>query len=166
MVEKLFELDGECGACGVGVGLETLDGVAGAVEQEFGVVPVNGSAGRRAFGCGEEIDERDGEDAGKFGRGGDEEAEILLCVPGGDGGRIGKLLVAEVGGGNAEQDKAARGVGLLKLGERGELRGVEGLAGEVDDEQNLAAISRERLKLAVRQNEGEIPGGESGRGGV
>ena len=152
MVEKLFELDGECGACGVGVGLETLDGVAGAVEQEFGVVPVNGSAGRRAFGCGEEIDERDGEDAGKFGRGGDEEAEILLCVPGGDGGRIGKLLVAEVGGGNAEQDKAARG--------------VEGLAGEVDDEQNLAAISRERLKLAVRQNEGEIPGGESGRGGV
>ncbi len=160
LVEEFFELDGEIGAGGVVGSFKAQDGMTGAVEDELGEVPVDGSAGRSFGGVGEEIDEWDGVDAGERGGSGDGKAEVLFGVPGGDGGGIGQLLVTEVGGGNAKDDEAAVRVGFLKLGERWELRGVDGLAGEVDDEQDFAAVGGERLKLAAGQDKGEIPGGE------
>ncbi len=121
------------------------------------------------------VNQGNGMNSGERGGGRNRETEILFRVPDGNGSRIGKLFVTKVCGGNAENDQAFRGVGLLELAESRKLRGVNGLAGKVDDQQDFTPIGRERLNLAAGHDNRKIPGrqrrivcvgGESCRKGV
>ena len=175
LIEDFFKLHGKVRTCRIVWRFKALNRMAGTVENELGEVPTDGSAGGSLGRMREEVNQGDGMNSGERGERRNREIKILLCVPSGNGGRIGKLFVAEVCGGNAEDDQTFGGVGLLKLAERRKLRGVNRLAGKVDDQQYLAPISRQRLKLAAGHDDREIPGrqrrivcvsGESCRKGV
>src|SRR5690606_33663729 len=73
--------------------------------------------------------------------------------------RIARLLVAELVAGKAEHHQALVAVVAPELLQPGVLRGETALAGDVDDQQDLAAPVRKRLLAAVQGGGVEIVGG-------
>lgn len=134
--------------------------MTGAVEDKFGEVPADRPTGRRFRRVCEEIDKGNSVNTRERGWCRNGETEILLCIPGRNGGGIRKLFMAKVSGGNAKDDQALCGVSLLKLGESRKLRSVNGLAGKIDNQQDFAAIGGKRLDLTTGHDQGEIPSGE------
>ena len=70
--------------------------------------------------------------------------------------RVFQFFSAEVGRGNAEHDQAFGAVGFLQIVQRRDLVVEHGLAGEVDDQQQLAFVSGKRNDLAVEIDQREV----------
>ena len=94
--EQSFDCDGEVGTGRILIGFKAANGMAGAIEQELGVIPMEIPSGGCSRGVGQEVHEGDGMDTGKQSRSRDGKAEVLLGVPCCNGGWITQLLMAEV----------------------------------------------------------------------
>jgi len=152
---------------GGGGGFKAGDGVAVAVEEEFGEVPLDFAAEFRIGGLvGEELIERRLVVAfyGELGHHG--EADVVLLGAEGLDLRVGAgLLGHEVVGGHSDDDQPPIFVFLVEGFESGVLRGESAAAGYVDQEQDFAVEIGEPGGLAVDGFEGEVVDG-AGRGGL
>lgn len=153
-----FNRGDDFGRIGLGSGLEAGDGVAIAVEKEFGEVPLDfaGELGI-AFLAGQVLIERRRVFALDRELVHDGEGDVVLAGAKGLDLLIGAgLLSAEIVGRDSDDDQALSLVFFVDSFKGSVLRGESAAAGDVDQEQNFAVKLGERGRLSVDGLESEI----------
>jgi len=139
------------GRIGLSSWLETGDGISVAVEEELGEVPLDFAAEFGVFGlAGEELVERGLVVAfdGKLRHHGERDV-VFFRAEGLDFLVAAGLLAHEVVGGDSDDNQAAVFVFFVEGFEGGVLRGVSAVAGDIDQQQDLAVVFGERRCLPV-----------------